>query len=660
MAGASPVPGAPPVPEPAPAPATSGRPSGSHRKPSKRKTRRALLSKRQKTAGALVVTVGVLGAGFLTGFGTEPTPEPAVQAFLLDWQQGAYNQAAALTTGDHGQVQTQLAGAFSDLDATAAFLSLGTITQHGNTGQASFKATVDIDQGEHQWTYQGQMDLVRQNGQWLVSWAPSVVYPGLTQGERLAMVSSYPSRAQVEDDQGQPLQQASVGYRIGVYPAQVKNPAKTAADVASIAGLDSKQVLGQVQAAPPRDFLSLVTLSSSQFATLWPRLSQVPGVTFQRKSERLFTTDTNSVVGSVGTENSSVLRQEGAAYEPGNTVGESGLEQAYQDELVGTPTTSVVMIKANGDTGATLWTSPGHTGTPVQTTINTTDQNAASQALAQSGGSGEIVAVDASTGGILALDSSQSAGGTALPSGGALGGKIQPGMAFSIVSAAAMLGDGVQPSTPLPCYSSEAVGGQKFTYTGGQTPSTFASDFASGCGTAFASMSTKLSPARLASTEKSFGIGTNWNLQLSSFSGSAATASAGASLAAQAIGSSGVLMSPLGMALVAAEVDDGTGHSPVLIKGETATRWRAPLASGQLSELRQMMREAVTSGSAQGADTGSKQVYGQAGVIQTGPHTWLSWFVGYQGTTAVAALSAGASPEQAASSLAASFLSSAS
>jgi cell division protein FtsI/penicillin-binding protein 2 len=233
-------------------------------------------------------------------------------------------------------------------------------------------------------------------------------------------------------------------------------------------------------------------------------------------------------------------------------------------------------------------------------------------------------------------------------------------MAFSIVSAAAMLGDGVQPSTPLPCYSSEAVGGQKFTYTGGQTPSTFASDFASGCGTAFASMSTKLSPARLASTEKSFGIGTNWNLQLSSFSGSASTASAGASLAAQAIGSSGVLMSPLGMALVAAEVDDGTGHSPVLIKGETAAQWRAPLSGSQLSELRQMMREAVTSGSAQGADTGSNQVYGQAGVIQTGPHTWLSWFVGYRGKTAVAVLSAGASPEKAATSLAASFLSAAS
>jgi cell division protein FtsI/penicillin-binding protein 2 len=318
------------------------------------------------------------------------------------------------------------------------------------------------------------------------------------------------------------------------------------------------------------------------------------------------------------------------------------------------------MINANGDTGATLWTSPGRTGTPVQTTINTTDQNAASQALAQSGGSGEIVAVDASTGDILALDSSQPVGGTVLPSGGALGGKIQPGMAFSIVSATAMLGDGVQPGTPLPCYSSEAVGGQKFTYTGDQTPSTFASDFASGCGTAFASMSTKLSPAQLASTEKAFGIGTNWNLQLSSFSGSASTASAGASLAAQAIGSSGVLMSPLGMALVAAEVDDGTGHSPVLIKGETAAQWRAPLSGSQLSELRQMMREAVTSGSAQGADTGSNQVYGQAGVIQTGPHTWLSWFVGYRGKTAVAVLSAGASPEKAATSLAASFLSAAS
>ena len=38
-----------------------------------------------------------------------------------------------------------------------------------------------------------------------------------------------------------------------------------------------------------------------------------------------------------------------------------------------------------------------------------------------------------------------------LPSGGALNAKVEPGMAFSIVSAAALLSTGVEANHPLPC-----------------------------------------------------------------------------------------------------------------------------------------------------------------------------------------------------------------
>jgi cell division protein FtsI/penicillin-binding protein 2 len=277
--------------------------------------------------------------------------------------------------------------------------------------------------------------------------------------------------------------------------------------------------------------------------------------------------------------------------------------------------------------------------------------------LAARSDSGEIVAVDSGTGKILAL-ADHDGGSTPLPAGGPLNARIQPGIAFSIVSAAAMVGDGVQPDTPLPCYNSEAVGGQTFTYTGQEEPATFATDFANGCGTAFASMSTKLTPAQLAAAEKSFGIGSTWNLQLKAFSGSARSASAGASLASQVIGSDGVLVSPLGMALIAAEVDSGTGHGPVLIGGDRQSSWRASLSGNQLNELRQLMRQAVRSGKANAANlSGGHSVYGQAGVVQTAPNAWLSWFVGYRGTTAIAALQTGSSPQQAAAALAGSFFS---
>src|SRR6202041_3875340 len=106
--------------------------------------------------------------------------------------------------------------------------------------------------------------------------------------------------------------------------------------------------------------------------------------------------------------------------------------------------------------------------------------------------------------------------------------------------------------------------------TSGPSTATFASDFASGCGTAFATLSRTLTSIQLTGAERGFGIGSTWHLGVPAFSGSASTASGAAEMAAQAIGQSGVLMSPLGMAMVAAGGDSGVGLSPELIASDPA------------------------------------------------------------------------------------------
>jgi cell division protein FtsI/penicillin-binding protein 2 len=458
---------------------------------------------------------------------------------------------------------------------------------------------------------------------------------------------------------GRPLVELSDAYRIGVYPGKLKHPATTAAEFSQVTGLDEQQVLGQIQSGPPSDFLPLLTLDTADYGSLWPKLAKVQGLTYQKQEQRLFDSSAQEVVGEVGTENSSVLREEGAAYQPGMTVGLTGFEQMFQNDLIGTPTTSVVVVNAAGRNVATLWSSPGgHAGTPVQTTLSGQDQSAAAHVLAGQPNSAEIVAVDASSGQIRVLASHQAGAGAApLPAGGALDAKVEPGMAFSIVSAAALLSTGVDANHPLPCEPVADVGGVTFTYQPATTSAaTLASDFAEGCGTAFANMSRTLTPQQLTSAERAFGIGTPWQLRLKSFSGSAPTVSGEAAVAAQATGAGGVLVSPLGMATVAAEVAAGTGRSPVILPTSTPATWQAPVSGTELQELRGLMRLAVKSGSASAADLPGAPVYGQAGVVQSGKHSFLSWFVGYRGSLAVAVLETGSSASQAAAALAGSFL----
>jgi cell division protein FtsI/penicillin-binding protein 2 len=626
-----------------------------HRKVPESKAR---LSGKQKMAAMLAVVVVALSVGFADGFGGEDSAEPTVQAFLLNWQQGKYGQAAALTDGARGKVAAELAAAYTDLDATNAFLAMGPVQQHGDTAVAEYKATVDLAQPGQQWTYTGRFQLTKQGGHWIVDWAPAVINPSLAAGDRLAVVTELPPRAQVENSGGGSLLTQSAGYLIGVYPGRLKNAAATAAKFSRLTGLNPQQVLGQIQAAPPGEFLPLLTLERDRFSALWPKAAaKVPGISYKHRPERLFGSVAPEVVGGIGTEDSEQLRAAGAAYQPGMTVGLTGLEQTYQDELTGTPTTSVVVVNPAGHTVATLWNSPGRAGIPVQTTLNSKDQAAAQTALAAQPGSGEVVAMDARTGAIRVL-ASRDRPDPSLPSGGALNGQVAPGMAFSIVSAAALLTAGVSENQLMPCEPVPTDGGVTFAYQPTTSATaTFASDFATGCGTAFASMAKTLSPSQLTAAEHAFGIGGSWHLRVPAFSGSASVVSGQTDVAAEATGQSGVLMSPLGMAMVAAEVASGVGRAPFLVAGDSPATWQAPLSATALDELRQLMRSAVSKGSAHAAEVSGTKVYGQAGVVKTGKNAYLSWFVGYRGNLAVAAIETGTTASQAAAAaLAGAFL----
>jgi cell division protein FtsI/penicillin-binding protein 2 len=606
-------------------------------------------------AGLLIVTVGVLVIGLATGFGSELSAEPTAQAFLLAWQQQHYAAAGALTSASPGTAAAGLRDAFAQLDATQLFLTMNSVTQHGDTAEASFTASVDLAQEGRVWIYHGRFGLSQVGGSWKVQWAPSVVYPGLSQGDRLAVLTQFPDRASVLDAEGRPLQVPSLVYVVGVRPAALADPAATAHYFAKVTGLDAVQVLGQITAAPPSQFLKLASLDPTTYSNLRRSgLGDVPGLLVQRQRARLFQAEAAGVVGAVGNEISSVLRDEGAYYLPGTTVGLTGLEQKYQRQLLGTPTTEVVAVTSAGTQIGVLAQWPGVPGTPVRTTINSNVQGAALGALAGASDSGAIVAVQASTGQVLAVAQHHVPGDQAVAD--ALNARLMPGTAFTIVSAAALLGSGFTTASPLSCENSFTVGGQTFTSDGTGATKPFSDEFADACGTAFAGASERLSAGELEEVVKGFGIGADWSsLPVPAFSGSVPSAAGVADLAEETIGQGNVQMSPLAMAMVAAAVDSGSWHIPLFIEGSPDPSGIA-LNVSDVSELRGLMRAAVRSGAARAASVPGTPVYGQVGLVQTGS-TWTSWFVGFRGNIAFTVIESGKTSHLSAAVLAGAFLS---
>jgi hypothetical protein len=648
---------APPVPPASSAPgrgqAARHGPSSPARKPSPAKKR----SRRSRIAALAIVVIGVLVVGLASGFGTELSAEPTVQAFLLAWQQQQYAAAAKMTTAEPGAVTTDLRSAFTQLDATQLILSLKSVVQHGGTADASFTATVDLAQQGRVWTYDGHLGLRRVNGDWKVVWAPSVINPQLGAGERLAVVTTFPSRAAVLDAAGKPLQLPAPSYVLGVWPARLAQPSATAQAFAKLTKLQAGQVLGQITAAPPQQFLRLATLDPVSYATMRARLRSVPGLVIRPEPQRLYQAEATGLVGAIGSELSERLRADGAIYAPGTTVGLSGLEQKYQRQLLGTPTTEVVAVNSAGQQTGTVATWPGAAGTPVQTTISSAAQNAALDALDGVPNSGELVAVKASTGEVLAVAQHQASG--ILPADGALNAKLVPGAAFTIVSAGALLSNGVSVKSlksQTSCASSFTVAGQTFTSEGAGQQKPFSAVFADGCSTAFAGLSERLSPSRWAQAVKEFGIGADWSrLPVPAFSGSVPSGAGDATLAAQTIGQGNVRMSLLSMAMVAAAVDAGQWHVPQVIQTPASSSGAGTsLDPDMATALQGLMRGAVRSGAAQAASLPGQPVAGQIGLVRTGSG-WMSWFVGYRGDTAIAAIESGKTAHLSAAALAAAF-----
>lgn len=609
---------------------------------------------------AVVVIVGVIGVGLVRGGG--PSAEPTVQSFLLAWESGQYQAAAAMTTGRPAVVADALAGAYRQLDAADLVLQMVRITQQGAVARARFRASVDLGSGGLSWTYPGSFTMRRTSAGWKVLWSPSVIVPGLQSGDRLAVLTTEPSRAQIQDSAGAPLALPSLVYAVGVRPGRLQHPQQTASALAAATGLDSTQVYGQIIAAPSESFLRLIRLQPAAYARLRGRLARVPGLIVRKRTERLFDSIAPVIAGSVGTETAEVLRQDGVPYRPGDTVGLSGLEAAYQRRLTGSATTEVVLQNAAGHQVGVLQRWSGGLGVPVRTTIDSQVQRAADDALAGLPRSAAVVAIQPGTGRILAVAAHQARG---MPAVSPLAGKYAPGQAFTIVSTAALLQGGFDASKPVPCRAENSVGGRRFSNQpaevglGSQPP--FSVDFAHACGTAFAGLSLHLNSEDLASAAQDFGIGAGWQLKLDSYPGTIGKPAGYGQIAAAAVGGGDVRVSPLDMALAAGLVQAGTWYPPMLVTSPPdpglAPRHRFSLQI--VSSLRTLMRATVTKGAAAAASAPGGDVYGQVGSSgpgSAGKGLRSAWFVGYQGKVAFAVIEFARSANVSAAPLAGTFL----
>jgi peptidoglycan glycosyltransferase len=281
-------------------------------------------------------------------------------------------------------------------------------------------------------------------------------------------------------------------------------------------------------------------------------------------------------------------------------VGQSGLEEAFEEQLRGRPGGELLAGKR------VLARAQPRAARAIKTTIHTGLQEAAVVALA--GRLGGVAALDPRNGEIRAL------------AGIAFSAPQPPGSTFKLVTTAAALESGlVKPSTEFPVETHAIIDGVELENANGEScGGSFRNSFAHSCNSVFAPLGLKIGAPKLVEVAERFG----WNApatipgEVPSTLPPAAQIKTPLELASTAIGQFETLATPLQMASVAQAIATrGVRHPPTLRADEPTMGTR--VVSRRIARtINSLMLDVVAYGTGTAATIPGVRVAGKTGTAE--------------------------------------------
>lgn len=507
-----------------------------------------------------------------------------------------------------------------------------------------------------EFTTRGEVDVVQIGTEWLVDWSPGILEETLAPGDRLVRERLSATRMPIIGQGDVELFGQRPVIEISVFPRQIPAVRPLAEELALLLELDGEEIYDLISRSPSDRTLPIAQRRPENIETVLARLQSMPGVVLNETTASLAVYDQlgRAVLGRVGPATAEIIEAEPDRFQSGDIVGLAGLQALYNDRLSGWPGYWVRIDRRfplTDGTGSPLpvddpanvvFLSEPEPGEPIRTTIDYEIQKRAERALNVTDRPSALVAVRASTGEVLAVAN----GPYGSPDNHALSGQYPPGSVFKIITAYGALERGATATQPVDCPAELDVDGRRFTnsdgWGGGWMPMLEA--FARSCNTSFILLGDTIAAEDYPSLARRFGVGVEYDLGTAGFSGSVPIPSDRVERAATSFGQSGVLASPLSMAVMAATVADGNYRPPVLVIDDTTAVPSAPqsLDPNLVGQLAQMMRATVEWGTGQAAaGVPGGPVFGKTGTAQYGSGDQLAnhaWFVGFQGDVAFAVL----------------------
>lgn len=576
------------------------------------------------------------------------------------WREGQVQQqealaaaervAAAWDAGDHaalGAATTQPEAAAAAHEQAVEALEPDGVeatvtdarTDEARQGTASAELAVRWDLGAlGEWEHTTRLALVADDDGWRAAWEPAVLHPDLAEDGTLSRTRTWPERAPIVDADGEPLAGAGEVVEVGVQPGAVEDADAVAEALGEATDATPQEVIDLLDRddLEPDWFYEVDRLRDDDVDAVREDVGDVPGTIVRPAPGReLADPSLQGVLGTVEEATAEQLEELGAPYQAGDVAGRRGLERAYERELAGEPGGAVQVRDADGEVVATPHEADPVEPEPLEVTLDAEVQAAAMAALEGLGEDEEaaVVVVDVEDAAVRALADAPAEG---FPRSRA--GAYPPGSTFKVVTAAALLREGLVPEDPMPCPATTTAGGREITNAGDLEldDATFADALVESCNTAFVDAALDLPEEALAQTARDLGFGDEVTLGGSSVAAEVPDPADEAEAALASIGQARVSAAPVHLASVAAGVASGRWDAPHLRPDDEAPRGE-PLDEGHVDHLATMLRAAVEEGTGTAADVDGAQVHGKTGTAEVaeGEH---AWFIGWAGDHAFAVL----------------------
>ncbi|MDN6457903.1 MAG: penicillin-binding protein, partial [Yaniella sp.] len=486
---------------------------------------------------------------------------------------------------------------------------------------------------EDHWSYTTKATLVWDDEAeaWEPQLAAETLVPGLAEGGRVDVAVAPAQRGKILDTQDVPLATERPVQRIGIDKTHLLNElavdgeeptddevseaaAESATALAEALDLDTDTFIDRVQAAGDRAWVEFIVLRDDDETDIpSDQITEIPGAVAREDTMVLGPTATfgRSLLGSYGEPSAEQVENSDGEMTAGTPTGLSGLQHTYNDDLSGTNGLEITVDNADAstedlpDSDPVEFSRESEDGTAITTTLDTRIQELAEETIGDSDVLAGLVAIRPSDGHILAAADGPE--DTSWPL--AMQGSYAPGSTFKIVTALAMLRNGMDAESTVECPETINVSGTEISNFDGYPSEhlgeiTLADAIAQSCNTSFVGQFEEISPQQEHDAATALGLVEDPIVGYDgAFLASVPTDVEGTQHAAGLFGQGLVQTSPLGMATVAASVSAGETVSPVLVSDPSVDPTEnenlpgnTPLTEDEAAQLRELMSGPVETG----------------------------------------------------------------